>query len=580
MKKLMHDRFESVHRKKDGSIFYVEISSSIMIIKDETNFVSFIRDISDRKEKEKLIENQKTRLLNIIEGTNAGTWEWNLQTGDLFINERWANIIGYELAELEPVSIETWIGLVHPDDLQISDNLIRRHIKKELDYYQIECRMKHKNGSWIWVFDRGKVVEWTNDGQPLWMYGTHMDITDRKASEFQLRDSEARFKALHNASFGGIVIHDKGKILECNAGLSKISGFSYEELIGSDGLLLISEETRDIVINYINAGYEKTYEVEGVRKDGSKYPLRLEARNIPYKGKNVRVVEFRDISEIKEIEAAQKKLEFQLQQSQKLEAIGTLTGGIAHDFNNLLTPIMGFADMMRYKMATTDPYYEFVKEILNSSIQAKELIQQLLTFSRKYKDEVGPLNLIPVIKSSVKLIRSSLPVSININLDLPSEVNNILANNTQIHQIIMNLCINASHALVREDGQARGIVNIKLKEVNIDKLSQKQFVNLSPGKYIQITISDNGKGMDDQLLSHIFEPFFTTKEEGKGTGMGLAVVHGIVSSYNGEIKVYSQPNKGTTFNIYFPTTEKDIINQQNIMTSILKKRDERNLYNR
>jgi len=155
-------------------------------------------------------------------------------------------------------------------------------------------------------------------------------------AEEALRESEERFRALHNASFGGITIHDKGLILECNKGLSEITGYDYNELIGMDGLSLISEDTRDKVIQNINAGYEKSYEAKGVRKDGQIYPLRLEAKNIPYKKKKVRVVEFRDITEIKRFEKEKLKLETHLQQAQKMESIGTLAGGIAHDFNNIL----------------------------------------------------------------------------------------------------------------------------------------------------------------------------------------------------------------------------------------------------
>lgn len=570
-----HDLYESLQRRKDGSIFFVEVSTSFLSTEDGNLFVAFVRDISERKKKETLIKRQRQRLLNIIEGTDVGTWEWNIQTGATIFNEKWANIIGYTLQELEPVSINTWLNYSHPDDMQKCNNLLEKHFKGEVDYYHSECRMKHKAGHWVWILDRGKVVNWTDDGKPLWMYGTHKNITERKKGELALLESEARFKALHNASFGGILIHDDRLILECNAQLTKLTGFSYDELVGQDTLSLISEETKNLVINRIQKNYERPYEAVGVRKDGSTYPLRLEAKAIPFKGKDARVVEFRDITELKRAEAAKRKLEYQLQQSQKLEAIGTLTGGIAHDFNNLLTPIMGYADIIKYKMPPDDPNYDSIVEILNSSVQAKELIKQLLTFSRKNETKVAPLNLIPVIKSSVKLIRSSLPASVHIKTDIPEQIDNIMANNTQIHQIIMNLCINSSHAMLKEDGIPNGQINVQVKQISIDEISKKQFVNLKIGSYIQIIVSDNGKGMSQEILSHIFDPFYTTKKEGRGTGMGLAVVHGIVKSYEGEIKVYSQIDKGTTFNIFIPVTKDQIKKEPKIDTFFFENRNEK-----
>jgi len=362
----------------------------------------------------------KQQYESALEGSRVGIWTWNVQSGDTVFNDRWAETIGYTLAEISPVSIDTWKKFTHPDDLKISDELLKKHFMGEQEFYECEVRMRHKNGAWIWVLDRGKVATRTTDGKPLLMSGTHLDITDRKQveeaminerthiinildsipdgvyivsklydieyinpvlrnefgsvnnrkcyeyfhgraevcpwcknndifagksvrwewyssknnryydlfdspfknadgsvskleifrditdrklAEDALRESEERFKALHNASFGGITIHDKGVILECNRGLSQITGFTYDELIGMNGLLLVSEDTRDMAIENINSGYEKPYEAIGVRKNGQRYPIRLEARNIPYKGKDVRVVEFRDITGQKQTEA-------------------------------------------------------------------------------------------------------------------------------------------------------------------------------------------------------------------------------------------------------------------------------------
>ncbi len=263
-------------------------------------------------EKDKLYEElrkSQERLSLAVEGTQVGLWDWKVQSGEVYFNEQWAIMAGYTLEELEPLSIQTWMSLCHPEDLERSERSLQDHFQGKTPFYQCEVRMRHKDGHWIWVLDQGKVVEWDEQGAPIRMAGTHQDITERKLSEQALRESEERFKALHNASFGGITIHDKGLILDCNQGLCDITGFSMEELIGMDGLLLIAEEAREMVMANILAGYDEPYEAIGVRKNGDKYPLRLHAKNIPYKGKQVRVVEFRDITERKNVEQALKESE-------------------------------------------------------------------------------------------------------------------------------------------------------------------------------------------------------------------------------------------------------------------------------
>ena len=203
------------------------------------------------------------------------------------------------------------------------------------------------------------------------------EINERAESEKALRESEARFKALHNASFGGIAVHDKGLILDCNQGLSKMSGYSIEELIGMDGLQLIAEKSRNLVMNNIVHGYEIPYEAFGVRKNGEEYPMRLEARNIPYKGKNIRVVEFRDMTEQKETEREREELQIKLNQSQKMESVGRLAGGVAHDFNNMLSVILGNAELALDDLEAGDAVAASLKEIQKAAQHSADLTRQL-----------------------------------------------------------------------------------------------------------------------------------------------------------------------------------------------------------
>ena len=258
---------------------------------------------------EENLRNSEERFKLSMEATRDGLWDWDVKAKKAYYSPAYYTMLGYEVEGFSTSSTE-WKGLVHPDDFERISEEHRNCVNGISDTFDIEFRMKSFSGEWKWIYSRGKVVERDSKGIALRLVGTHVDITDQKENEKALKESEARFKALHNASFGGITIHDKGLILDCNQGLSEITGYSLEELIGMNGLLLIAEETRDMVLNNILVGYEKPYEAMGVRKDGSKYPLRLEARNIPYKGKQVRVVEFRDITE-------QKSAEIALQQSEE-----------------------------------------------------------------------------------------------------------------------------------------------------------------------------------------------------------------------------------------------------------------------
>ena len=390
--------------------------------------------------------------------------------------------------------------------------------------------------------------------------GLRKEIVERKKAEDALLESEERFRALHNASFGGITIHDKGLILECNKGLSEITGYDYNELIGMDGLSLISEDTRDKVIQNINAGYEKSYEAKGVRKDGQIYPIRLEAKNIPYKKKKVRVVEFRDITEIKRFEKEKLKLETQLQKAQRMESIGTLAGGIAHDFNNILFPILGYADMLLADIPEDSPFRDSLNEIYTSALRAKALVKQILTFSRQDTNELILMKMQPIIKEALKLIRSTIPTTIDIIQDIRADCGTIKADPTQIHQIIMNLTTNAFHAMEETGGELK--VSLKEVELGADDVIT---LDMMSGVYACFTIADTGTGMDKDIIERIFDPFFTTKEHGKGTGMGLSVVHGIVKTMRGSIHVYSEPGKGTQFHVYFPI-EKSSFEEQSIQT--------------
>lgn len=245
------------------------------------------------------------------------------------------------------------------------------------------------------------------------------------------------------------------------------------------------------------------------------------------------------------------KIESQLRQAQKMEAIGTLAGGIAHDFNNILTPIMGYAEMALLQLEQDNPLLDDINRILSASHRAKDLVQQILTFSRQTEYELRPIRIQLVIQEVIKLLNSTIPPTIEIVQDIKPDCNPVLADQTQIHQVIMNLCTNAYHAM-HDKG---GILGITLLQVEIGPEDYQNKFQLAPGTYVKLEVSDTGHGMTGEVREKIFEPYYTTKKEGDGTGLGLSVVHGIIKSLNGHILTYSEPEKGTTFNIYLPSEE-------------------------
>ncbi|MBF0574285.1 MAG: PAS domain S-box protein, partial [Desulfamplus sp.] len=264
--------------------------------------VTIYNDITVQKNQEIALQESKERFELAMQFTNDGLFDWNLETNEIHYSSGWKRMLGYNDDEIKDEFSE-WERLTKFEDMKTSWDMMNELLEGKRESFEKEFKMRHKDGHWVDILSRANVV-FNKDGKGVRVVGTHVDITKRKLMEHSLYESETRFKALHNASFGGIGIHDKGIILECNQGLSEMTGYSMTELIGMNGLLLIAEKSRNLVMQNILSGYEKPYEAIGLRKNGEEYPMRLEARNIPYKGKDVRVVEFRDITEQKVAESA------------------------------------------------------------------------------------------------------------------------------------------------------------------------------------------------------------------------------------------------------------------------------------
>ena len=264
----------------------------------------------------------------------------------------------------------------------------------------------------------------------------------------------------------------------------------------------------------------------------------------------------RDISERRAAEERRAELENQVRRSQKLESIGTLAGGIAHDFNNILASVLGYSEMALYHVEKGSKLEANIKEVHRAGLRAKELVKQILTFSRQSEQEKKPVLVSLIAKEVVKMMRSTISTSIEIRHDIKS-TSLVMADATQIHQVMMNLCTNASHAI--EDGD--GTLDVVVEDVEIDSSFTHSYPDLKPGKYMKIKVSDTGSGIEPYVMASMFEPYFTTKKPGEGTGLGLSVVLGIVKEHKGEITVESERGKGSTFTVYFPVLEKVVLDE-------------------
>jgi len=250
-----------------------------------------------------------------------------------------------------------------------------------------------------------------------------------------------------------------------------------------------------------------------------------------------------DMTERKKVQEEKARLEKQLQQGQKMEAVGTLAGGIAHDFNNILSAIIGYTELAIEGTTRGSLVEKDLGEVLKAGMRAKNLVKQILTFSREGKQELKPIQVKPIVKEVLKLLRATLPTTIEIRENIESDAI-VTADPTQVHQILMNLCTNAGHAMQKEGG---------LLEVNLtDMALDSQYAELLPGIYLKLTVRDTGTGIDASTVKRIFDPYFTTKEKGQGIGMGLAMVHGILKNCGGTITVYSEVGKGSIFHVYLP----------------------------
>ena len=414
-----------------------------------------------------------------------------------------------------------------------------------------------------------KYIAWTHCplseksiNEPL-ILSVGLDITKRKTAEEELRKSnehlQAVFRAADSVSF--ITTDSVGKdlrIIESSPGTGQIFGYSQKDATGKPVAMLYLQEDAGLIARTCQAMWKKkkgvTLQLDMVRKSGESFPALLTIYPILDLNGNIVMilwVSF-DISEIKDIHKEKERLESQLRHSQKMEAVGTLAGGIAHDFNNILQVISGYTQLLLFKKQKDDPDYSKLETIGNSVERASALTKQLLIFSRKVDSELKPVDLNRGAREIYDILKRTFPKMLEIELDLDENLKVINADPLQLEQVMMNLAINARDAM-----DNKGKLKFKTRNVVINHKLIEANANINPGEYVELSVSDSGAGIPEDIMEHIFEPFFTTKETGKGTGLGLAIVYGIVKSHGGEIICHSKPGKGTAFCIYFPVLKSE-----------------------
>ena len=381
------------------------------------------------------------------------------------------------------------------------------------------------------------------------------DATEKRRAAMALQESERKYRTLFNdAPIMDVLTQDRDGvpvIVEANNTFLDSMGFAREDVVGKSLLDFYTPESRQDHLDTVSQHQiVSAVETGLVTRRGTVVTALLYARPEEDPSGNLTGTRalYLNITDLKRAEEETRQLEKKLIHAQKMEAIGTLAGGIAHDFNNILSAVIGYSQLALRDVPADTRLYRNLEQILVAGTRATDLVRQILTFSRQGEKELKPIQIAPLIKEALKMLRSSLPTTIEIVHEINPDVDNVMADPIQIHQIIMNLCTNAAQAMEDEGGR----LVVSLAQVRLAQRDLRLHPGLRPGEYVQLAVEDTGKGIPAEIMENIYNPYFTTKEKGKGTGLGLSVVHGIVQSYHGAVYAYSEPGHGATFKVYIP----------------------------
>ncbi len=451
--------------------------------------------------------------------------------------------------ELRDLASCTFLDLIHEDDREE----VSRAIQRSTDRTKVlaRARLLTQDGAFL-------PVEWScqTSKESGIRYLIGADVRGKSRIEAALEESRETVLALfENAAQGILTVDTSGRILSFNAMAERLFGYARQEIVGRkleelmpDRFSTIHERHRS---DYFSSPRTRPMglgmDLIARRKNGSEFPVEISLSHLRADGGTVAVAFVNDVSERKRSESERKRLEQQLEHATKMEAVGRLAGGIAHDFNNLLTALSGFAEIVLDELPEGHPLREGAKQTLKTCQRSTSLVRRLLAVSRRQVQQLAEMDLNPKIAEIEKVLRSVLGEDVELVVNLEPGLGYVRADESQIEQVLLNLAVNARDAM-----PTGGRLTIRTANVEVEDSLERHPLGIQPGQYVLVSISDNGVGMDAETLQHIFEPFFTTKERGKGTGLGLATVYGIVNQSGGHVSAESEPGRGATFKIYLP----------------------------
>jgi len=485
----------------------------------------------------KKLADQESILSYILEEVLSGYWDWDYSHQKGFLSPAFRLLLGYSKDEWEDKP-EFWQSLIAEEDSKrFHRNLVDHFQSGGTVPFNNEVRYRHKDGTFRWILNTGKVIAWNDDGRPSRMLGCFLDLNRVKEAEENSLLLQEAIEQMDEALF---ITDSRGLIQYTNPAYEKLTGYERAELFGERPQIL--DEAPEDLWEVLSNGKSWTSEFEKRRKNGTLY--KVHSLITPVKDQEERIVNFiaifRDITK-------EKEMELYLQQAEKMEALGYLAGGIAHDFNNILGAILGFTELALMEGNLSGSQQNFLEMIQKSSERARDLVKQILVFSRQNLPKLEPVSLKEVIEEVMVLLQASFS-SLQIQTELSNDCLPVLANSIQIHEVLLNLCTNAAHSM-----DNKGKLLLKLYSCS----KENSFVGItgkSPaGSYTCVSVEDQGEGIAPDVIEHIFDPFFTTKEVGKGTGMGLSVVYSIIQEISGNIQIETEKEKGTIFTILIPS---------------------------